>query len=206
MFDILIIGGTLQHLRTAEGVPFCTLGRCLGGVIMHHYVNAMRQYAVFPGRATRSQYWMFSLVLFGMLIVALMIDQVFGDTTTDEPAGVITGLVYLAHLVPSIAVGVRRLHDTDRSGWWLLALLVPLIGQLAVLIFMCQPSTPGRNRFDATPGNEPHERFSGSAPTTAASSQSLEQLEKIASLRSSGAIDEDEFKQLKANVLARPSR
>ncbi len=172
---------------------------------MHHYVNAMRQYAVFSGRATRSQYWLFSLILFGILACALMIDQVFGDTTTDEPAGVFTGLVYLAHLVPSIAVGVRRLHDTDRSGWWLLAVFVPLIGQLAVLIFMCLPSSPGRNRFDATPENEPHERFSGSGPATA-SAQSLEQLEKIASLRSSGAIDEDEFQQLKANVLPRSSR
>ncbi|NNU63617.1 MULTISPECIES: DUF805 domain-containing protein [Ochrobactrum] len=173
---------------------------------MHHYVNAMRQYAVFSGRATRSQYWLFSLILFGMLIVALMIDQVFGDTTTDEPAGVITGLVYLAHLVPSIAVGVRRLHDTDRSGWWLLAVFVPLIGQLAVLIFMCLPSSPGRNRFDVAPGYEPHEPFAGSKPATPASGHSLDQLEKIASLRASGAIDEDEFKQLKANVLSRSSR
>lgn len=172
---------------------------------MHNYLNAMRQYAVFSGRATRSQYWLFSLVLFVLLIVTLMIDQVLGDTTPEEPAGVITGLVYLAHLLPSIAVGVRRLHDTDRSGWWLLALLVPLIGQLAVLIFMCQPSTPGRNRFDATPENEPHERFSGAGPAKA-SAQSLEQLEKIALLRSSGAIDEDEFQQLKANVLPRSSR
>ncbi|KAB2658483.1 DUF805 domain-containing protein [Brucella tritici] len=173
---------------------------------MHHYVNAMRQYAVFSGRATRSQYWLFSLVLFGMLIVALMIDQVFGDTTTDEPAGAITGLVYLAHLVPSIAVGVRRLHDTNRSGWWLLAVFVPLIGQLAVLIFMCLPSSPGRNRFDAMPGYEPHERSAGTEPATATPAHSLDQLEKIASLRASGAIDEDEFKQLKANVLTRPSR
>ena len=173
---------------------------------MHHYVNAMRQYAVFSGRATRSQYWMFSLILFGMLIVALMIDQAFGDTTTDEPAGVITGLGYLVHLVPSIAVGVRRLHDTDRSGWWLLAVFVPLIGQLAVLIFMCLPSSPGRNRFDAMPGYEPHERSAGTEPATATPAHSLDQLEKIASLRASGAIDEDEFKQLKANVLTRPSR
>ncbi|NKW10729.1 DUF805 domain-containing protein [Ochrobactrum tritici] len=80
-----------------------------------------------------------------------------------------TGLVYLAHLVPSIAVGVRRLHDTDRSGWWLLAVFVPLIGQLAVLIFMCLPSAPGRNRFDLAPGSEPDERFAGSKPATPAS-------------------------------------
>lgn len=173
---------------------------------MHHYVNAMRQYAVFSGRATRSQYWLFSLVLFGMLIIALMIDQVFGDTTTDEPAGVISGLVYLAHLVPSIAVGVRRLHDTDRSGWWLLAVFVPLIGQLAVLIFMCLPSSPGRNRFDVAPGYEPQERSAGTEPAAATPAHSLDQLEKIASLRASGAIDEDEFKQLKANVLTHSSR
>ncbi|WP_421566114.1 DUF805 domain-containing protein [Ochrobactrum sp. EDr1-4] len=113
---------------------------------MHYYSDAMRNYAVFSGRASCSQYWFFSLALFIMLVVAMIIDQTVGHTTRDEPGGLFTA-IYLAHLRPAIAITVRRLHDTDRSGWWILAGLVPLFRQIALLVFMCSPSTPGANRF-----------------------------------------------------------
>jgi len=176
---------------------------------MHYYIDAMRNYAVFSGRASRSQYWFFSLALFIMLVVAMVIDQTVGDTTRDEPGGLFTAIVYLAHLLPAIAVTVRRLHDTDRSGWWILAGLVPLIGQIALLVFLCLPSTPGANRFGSNfaddAGAKPGPNPRGMAQTNAIAAAPLDQLEKIASLRASGAIDEDEFKQLKANVISRPS-
>ncbi|MEJ5087168.1 DUF805 domain-containing protein [Brucella pseudogrignonensis] len=176
---------------------------------MHYYTDAMRNYAVLSGRASRSQYWLFSLTLFIMLVVAMVIDQTVGDTTRNEPAGLFTAIVFLAHLLPAIAVTVRRLHDTDRSGLWVFAGFVPLIGQIALLVFLCLPSRPGANCFEssfadnvgAKPG--PHSR--GMAQTNAIAAAPLDQLEKIASLRASGAIDEDEFKQLKANVISRPS-
>ncbi|MEN5278060.1 DUF805 domain-containing protein [Brucella sp. TWI432] len=68
---------------------------------MHYYTDAMRNYAVFSGRASRSQYWFFSLTFFIMLVVAMVIDQMVGDTTRDEPAGLFTAIVYLAHLLPA---------------------------------------------------------------------------------------------------------
>ncbi|PQZ52113.1 hypothetical protein CQ052_03960 [Ochrobactrum sp. MYb15] len=176
---------------------------------MHYYTDAMRNYAVFAGRASRSQYWFFSLAFFIMLVVAMVIDQAVGDTTRNEPAGLFTAIVYLAHLLPAIAVTVRRLHDSDRSGWWILAGLVPLIGQIALLVFMCSSSTPGTNRFGSSFSDNAGAKLvtnqHGIAPSNATVAAPFDQLEKIASLRASGVIDEDEFKQLKANVISRPS-
>lgn len=116
------------------GVPFLAFG-CQWGDFMHYYTDAMRNFAVFSGRASRSQYWFFSLAFFIMFVVAMVIDQTLGDTTRNEPAGLFTAIVYLAHLLPAISVPVRRLHDTDRSGWWVFAGFVPLIGQIALLVF-----------------------------------------------------------------------
>lgn len=65
--------------------------------------------------------------------------------------GLLSGLLTLGLLVPSIAVGVRRLHDTDRSGWWLLIALVPLIGGIIRLVFMVLDGTPGNNRYGPNP-------------------------------------------------------
>jgi uncharacterized membrane protein YhaH (DUF805 family) len=73
------------------------------------------------------------------------------DTNYGLRAGVITGIVGLALFLPSLAVGVRRLHDTDRSGWWLLIVLIPIIGWLVLLFFFVSPGTPGPNRFGPSP-------------------------------------------------------
>jgi|GEM_PF-409342 len=176
---------------------------------MHYYTDAMRNYAVFSGRTSRSQYWFFSQAFFIMLVVAMVIDQTLGDTTRNEPAGLFTAILYLAHLLPAISVTVRRLHDTDRSGWWVFAGFVPLIGQITLFAFLCLPSTPGANRFGSNfaddAGAKPGPNLRGITPSNATVAAPLDQLEKIASLRASGAIDEDEFKQLKANVISRPS-
>lgn len=170
---------------------------------MHYYTDGLRRYFEFSGRATRSQYWLFSLILFGILFAALILDQLIDDTQP-EGTSLIAGLVYLAHVIPSLAITVRRLHDIDKSGWWLLLLFVPLVGAIALLIFMCTPSTPGTNRF-GTKASQPQQA------TTAPHSHlilngSLHSLEKLASLRASGAIDENEYKQLKANILAQPAQ
>ncbi|WP_421521898.1 DUF805 domain-containing protein [Ochrobactrum quorumnocens] len=175
---------------------------------MHYYIDAMRNYAVFSGRASRSQYWFFSLALFVMLVVAMIVDQTVGDTTRDKPGGLFTAVVYLAHMLPAIAITVRRLHDTDRSGWWILAGFVPLIGQIALLVFMCLPSTPGESRFGGNSADNatakrvtnPH----GIAPSNGTAAAPIDQLEKIASLHASCALDDAEFKTLKDNLLKRP--
>ncbi len=111
---------------------------------MNWYLEVLKKYAVFDGRARRKEYWFF--VLFNILIsiVAAIIDAGTG-------LGFL-GLVYsLAVLIPAIAVSVRRLHDTDRSGWWLLIVLVPIVGAIVLLVFMVQDSQPGPNHFGPSP-------------------------------------------------------
>lgn len=169
---------------------------------MNYYLDAMRKYAEFSGRARRSQYWLFNLSLFGILFAALIFDQLIADNQP-EGASLLEGLVYLAHLIPSIAITVRRLHDIDKSGWWLLLLFVPFAGAIALLVFMCTPSTPGLTRFGA-PTGQPQQPIRPQHNQHMVNG-SLHSLEKLASLRASGAIDEEEYKQLKANILTQPA-
>ena len=105
--------------------------------------SVLTQYAVFTGRARRSEYWWFALAYVIAYVVAAVVDAVIGFP-------ILTLAVALGLLVPSIAVSVRRLHDTDRSGWWLLLNLVPL-GGIVVLVFSCLDSQPGRNRYGPSP-------------------------------------------------------
>ena len=112
----------------------------------------LKRYAEFTGRSRRKEYWMFVLLNSGIFIVASILDDIAG--TNGMIAGVygpITVVVELALLVPSIAVSIRRLHDTDRSGWWLLIGLVPIVGGIVLLVFMVLEGTHGANRFGADP-------------------------------------------------------
>jgi len=103
------------------------------------------KYADFQGRAMRSEYWWFALFNCALDIVAIVIDQ----TAIGYP--VLQALLALGLIVPGIAVGVRRLHDTDRSGWWLLIAFVPLIGAILLLVWFCSRGTTASNRFGAEP-------------------------------------------------------
>jgi uncharacterized membrane protein YhaH (DUF805 family) len=108
-----------------------------------------QKYADFSGRARRSEYWwffLFSLISSG---VASVIDSILG-TRYGGTTGLVQALVQLALLVPGIAVGVRRLHDTARSGWWLLIGLVPVVGWIVLLVFFVQDSR-GENQYGAAP-------------------------------------------------------
>lgn len=96
------------------------------------------KYADFNGRATRSEFWWFMLFLFLVSCALNLINR----------SGTLAGLFSLATFLPSIAVGARRLHDTNRSGWWQLLVLVPVIGWIVLLIFEIQESNAGPNRFD----------------------------------------------------------
>jgi len=114
--------------------------------------SVLTQYIGFTGRARRSEYWWW--VLFTVLVgfAAAILDGVLGTTLGDNSAtGVIGVIVNLALLLPTLAVAVRRLHDTDRSGWWLLIGLVPIVGAIVLLVFFVLDSTPGTNRFGANP-------------------------------------------------------
>lgn len=118
---------------------------------MNWYLEALRKYAVFDGRARRMEYWMF--VLFNCLIVVVLsvVDTVVGIFSLGNSIGALTGLYWLVVLVPSVAVTVRRLHDTDRSGWWALLALLPLLGTIVLFVFCVLDGTPGANRFGENP-------------------------------------------------------
>jgi uncharacterized membrane protein YhaH (DUF805 family) len=99
----------------------------------------MQKYANFSGRAIRSEYWWFVLAYIIAYLVLAIVDYVLG-------AQLLTSILSLGLLIPSIAVGVRRLHDLDKSGWWLLLGLIPIVG-LILIYWFAQPGTPGPNRF-----------------------------------------------------------
>jgi uncharacterized membrane protein YhaH (DUF805 family) len=103
------------------------------------------QYATFTGRACRSEYWYFTLFNAIVIFVVDMIDHFLLDT------GLLAGIWSLVTLIPVLAVGVRRLHDIDRSGWWYLLVFVPIIGWVVLLIWACTRGTLGPNRFGSDP-------------------------------------------------------
>jgi uncharacterized membrane protein YhaH (DUF805 family) len=105
------------------------------------------KYATFSGRASRSEYWYF--YLFTNLIAFLI--SFFGSLISSEIASGLVGLISLFFLLPSFAVFVRRLHDIGKSGWnWLLA-LIPLIGFIILLVFLCQASEENENKWGEKP-------------------------------------------------------
>jgi len=118
---------------------------------MDWYIQVIKKYAVFSGRARRKEYWFF--VLFNILIsIALsMVDVMLGTANADTGTGLLGGIYSLAVLIPSIAVLVRRLHDTDRTGWWTLIGLIPIIGWIVLLVFLVQDSHPGQNQYGPNP-------------------------------------------------------
>ena len=122
---------------------------------MNWYLQALKKYTVFTGRARRMEYWFF--VLFNILISAALsvVDYFTGTYSADYHTGLLGGLYSLGVLLPAIAVTVRRLHDTGRSGWWILIALVPVIGGIVLLIFMVLDSQPGDNKYGPSPKTEP---------------------------------------------------
>lgn len=112
---------------------------------MNWYLHVWKNYANFNGRASRQEYWMFFLV---NILIAFVLGIADGALFGQQ----VLGLVYiLAVLLPSLAVGARRLHDTDRSGWWQLIGLIPLVGGVVLLVFFALQGTRGDNRFGEDP-------------------------------------------------------
>ena len=108
--------------------------------------DALKKYAVFSGRARRQEYWLFILLYIILYVIAITIDLSTGMIDEVSGYGVFTGLLTLGFILPAIAVLVRRLHDIDKSGWWALLSIVPLVN-LVLLVFACMDGTVGANRF-----------------------------------------------------------
>ena len=118
---------------------------------MNWYLEVLKKYSVFSGRARRKEYWIFLLFNIAISIVLAIIDGATGTFSEEMGLGLLGGVYALAVLLPSIAVSVRRLHDTDRSGWWLLIAVIPILGAIVLLVFMALDSNPGENQYGANP-------------------------------------------------------
>ena len=109
------------------------------------------KYFQFSGRARRKEYWLFLLSCGVGGIITGVLDWFLGTPVHEESGtGALTGLLILLILIPGMSLVVRRLHDTDRSGWWILLGLIPFFG-LIVFVFMCLNGTEGKNRFGPDP-------------------------------------------------------
>jgi uncharacterized membrane protein YhaH (DUF805 family) len=126
---------------------------------MNWYLEVLRKYAVFDGRARRTEYWMFTLfnllVYMGLGTLAVIAVLLIGH---GGDKGVAVMLIFtpiwlyaIAVIIPGLAVSVRRLHDTGRSGWFVLVAFIPFVGGIILLVFMCMDSQPGPNLYGPNP-------------------------------------------------------
>lgn len=122
---------------------------------MHSYLHVLKNYTTFDGRAGRKELWMFMLVHLFFTAITIAADRLLGacfhyDTGYGEkilPFGYVFFIYTLATLLPAVAVQVRRLHDTGKSGWWFFAVLIPAIGALYLLVLYCTAGRPGNNSY-----------------------------------------------------------
>jgi uncharacterized membrane protein YhaH (DUF805 family) len=122
---------------------------------MNWYLQVFRKYADFSGRARRKEYWMFALFNLFACIIAVVLDLAFGTNfkflSQPLPYGYIYVLYCLVILLPSLAVSVRRLHDTGRSGWMLLISLIPIVGGIWLFVLLVLDSQQGANEYGLNP-------------------------------------------------------
>ena len=124
--------------------------------MIKYYLNAVQNnYANFSGRARRSEYWYFMLCYYIISILAIVLDSVLGSGFQIEGIslgyGWITLAIALGHIIPSLALLVRRLHDVGKSGWFYFIVLIPLIGAIWLLVLECTEGTKGDNNYGADP-------------------------------------------------------
>jgi uncharacterized membrane protein YhaH (DUF805 family) len=110
--------------------------------------SGFSNYVNFTGRAPRSEYWFWILFYIIVSVVTALIDLALFRGSAVSP---LNTLASLALFLPTLAVAIRRLHDTDRSGWWVLIGLIPIVGWIILLIWYCAAGTPGPNRFGPDP-------------------------------------------------------
>lgn len=126
---------------------------------MEHYLNCWKRFADFQGRSRRKEYWTFTLINTAISLFFNLVSTILIETGGDSMGALTGGMVFsllgvlfgLAVMIPSLAVVARRLHDTGRSAWNYLIVLIPLIGAILVLVWMFQDSQPGTNKWGPNP-------------------------------------------------------
>ncbi|MFG2118766.1 DUF805 domain-containing protein [Streptomyces sp. NPDC048710] len=114
---------------------------------MSWFIEALKKYAVFGGRARRKEYWLFMLFAWIIYVALATVGAV-------AHAPYIVGIA-VVFLLPALGVTVRRLHDTGRSGWWIFIGMIPLIGSIVLLVFYCSDSQAGANKYGPNPKEAP---------------------------------------------------
>ena len=117
---------------------------------MSWYIQAIKNYCNFSGRARRTEYWMFTLISAVIVSVLGIIDGIIG-------INILTSLYSLFILIPELALSFRRLHDIDKSAWWLLIAFVPVVGAIVLLVFSLKQGTVGTNGY----GDDPKATYIG---------------------------------------------
>ena len=139
-------------VQTTQGSPFDQISQHLDRISNQNqaeenynpidwFVKCLKNYANFEGRARRKEFWFFSLCQFVILVAAQLMDAMLGT-------GILFYAIFvLALFLPGLAAGIRRLHDVDKSGWWMLISLVPLVGFIVLIVFWATPTKPQRNEW-----------------------------------------------------------
>lgn len=117
---------------------------------MDWYLVALKKYAVFSGRSRRKEYWMYALVNILIFVALAVLAAILGGKGSALGVG-LYGLYALFTFIPSFAITVRRLHDTNHTGWWILISIIPLLGAIVLLIYVCQEGTSGNNNYGPDP-------------------------------------------------------
>ncbi|MGW4507373.1 DUF805 domain-containing protein [Streptomyces sp. NPDC004436] len=112
---------------------------------MHYYTDVLKKYTVFSGRARRQEFWMFGLFNLIALIIVAVLDNVIGTFP------LLYAIYALAVFLPGLAVGVRRMHDLGKSGWWLLITFVPVVGGIWLLVLLATAGQQQANEYGPDP-------------------------------------------------------
>lgn len=115
-------------------------------------VLPLRRYFDFSGRSRRREYWLFTLLNVAVAVVAGALDVLLlGNRWSDN--GPVAAITSIALIIPSIAVSFRRLHDIDRSAWWMLLAFLPIVGWIVLIVWACRDGQGGANKFGGDPKN-----------------------------------------------------
>jgi uncharacterized membrane protein YhaH (DUF805 family) len=118
---------------------------------MNWYLDVLKKYAVFSGRARRKEFWMFVLFNFVAGVVLSILDRTLGSTYGQQQTGILSSIYSLAIFIPSLAVGIRRMHDIGKNGTWILINLIPFVGWIWYIVLAAKEGQAGPNQFGPDP-------------------------------------------------------
>lgn len=171
---------------------------------MNHFINVLKKYATFSGRATRSEYWYFVLIYSITYTILMGIDFAIGTFSKQFMEngtflGFLSTTYSLILFLPSLAVTIRRLHDINKSGWWILLILVPIIGFIVLVIYLCTNSKED-NKYGVNPKSLANENQENNS-LSESSNNVIEQLGKLSKLKEDGILTQEEFDTQKQQIL-----